>query len=464
MMNKIFSFAALGTIGFSLQAGCSDDGVKKPDLFEPNPECTGAAITALGTGPKAVISDLKIGQAIDGLDLDGDGNPDNKLAGVANLAKGAIEDSFKSYSIILPMEFFDFPAVAADTCVKFAIYLANFSVDTDVDGKKTGIAGGDCNDKLKNVAPNLPEIAGNFRDDNCDGKADEAGAVPSTDALDHDGDGQTIAAGDCDDTNIMIKKGAAEICGDGLDNDCDGVADRSVDVNGNVTACSPFDLAKPASFKLDPLSFTGNDPTIAFKDGTVTTEAGKLVLNAGPSLFAVTIPVADGIALTLKVTGATIKADVSMSATGVALKNGRLAGILDSRTSDTVRGLEVMQIGLTKDNSLLDAEYANLLGPLLALPKKKNKDNSKFTKYPGCLTPDIDVDHDGLEAFCDSNPEDEIKTVDICIDGDGTEIRDGDGGMAQCTEALDKNGKPRFVDGISVAFTFEAVPAAMLSK
>jgi hypothetical protein len=74
-------------------------------------------------------------------------------------------------------------------------------------------------------------------------------------------------------------------------------------------------------------------------------------------------------------------------------------------------------------------------------------------KYPGCRTPDIDVDADGLEAFCDSNPNDEIKAVDVCIDGDGTEVKDAPG--AECGAALLPNGKPRFVDGISVELNFK---------
>jgi hypothetical protein len=463
LLSGQFGLAALLSLSVA-QVGCggTDPIDPGPDLFEPKPECTGAPVTPLGAGPKIVISKLQIGQPTEGLDLDGDGTIDNKLSGVANLAASAITDSFKNYSVILPMEFFDMPAVVADTCVKFAIYLGEYALDTDTDGEKSAVKDGDCNDHDNMIGRGKPEVAANFKDDNCDGRADEAGAVASTDTMDRDADGQTIADGDCDDTNNKIKKGAAEICGDGLDNDCDGTGDRTSDAAGDATACSPFDATHPVDIKLDPLSFIGADPAIAFKDGTVSAEGGKLVLNAGPSLFQVSIPVADGVVLTLKVTGATIKADISMGVAGVALNNGRLAGIIDSRTADTLRGLEVEQIGLTKENSLLDATYANLLGTLLALPKKRNPDGSKFLKYPGCLTPDIDVDHDGLEAFCDSNLDDDIKTVDICIDGDGTEIVDEPG--KQCSEAVDKNGKPRFIDGFSVAFTFEATPVLTLFK
>ena len=194
---------------------------------------------------------------------------------------------------------------------------------------------------------------------------------------------------------------------------------------------------------LDPLSLMGGAPVIAFKDGTVDA-SNKLV--AGPSIFSVNIPVTDGITLDLKITGATIEG--TLAADGTTM-NGRLGGVIDGKTADTIRGLDVEQIGLTPENSLLDATFANLLGPLLALPKASA---AVIKKYPGCRTPDIDVDGDGLEAFCDSNPNDEDKSVDVCIDGDGTEIKDE--GATQCAAAMGPNGKPRFVDGISVEMNF----------
>jgi hypothetical protein len=133
----------------------------------------------------------------------------------------------------------------------------------------------------------------------------------------------------------------------------------------------------------------------------------------------------------------------------VVIKNARLGGVIDAKTADTIRGLEVEQIGLTPENSLLDAVFANLLGPLLALPKSAK---SITDKYNGCRTPDIDVDGDGLESYCDSDPDDDIKVVDICIDGDGTEVKDVAG--MECSEAV-TGGKNRFVDGISVALKFQ---------
>ena len=425
--------------------GCGGDG-GSGNIFEEKPECTGEAITAYaGTQPQ-VISKLEIGAAADGFDLDGDGKPDNKLAAVSSIAKSAIDDSLAGYEIVIPIEFFDLQAAAKDTCVKFAIYLGDYVTDTDTDGKKSFVEKGDCNDHELSARPGNPELPANFRDDDCDGLADEDGQnVPSLDTMDRDGDGQSMAQGDCDDNLAAVKMGGVEICGDGLDNDCDGVADRTGGVTS--TACSPFDVM--ADIPLDPLSFAGTVPVISFKEGVIEQKGADLVLTAGPSIFSVNIPVTDGITLDLRITGAQIQAKVVDLGGRIVLQGGRLGGVIDSKTADTIRGLEVEQIGLLPENSLLDATFANLLGPLLALPKAKPAIGEK---YPGCRTPDIDVDQDGLEAYCDSNPDDEIKVVDKCIDGDGTEFSDA--GNMQCTEAM-KGTKYRFVDGISVELNFE---------
>ncbi len=449
-------FVAAGACG-----GGSSDG---DDLFPPKPECTGDSITALTGLQPQVISKLEIGAAADGFDLDHDGKPDNKLAAVSSIAKSAIDDALNGYSIIIPIEFFDLQAAAADTCVKFAVYLGAYVKDADEDGKKPLIAEGDCNDHDAAIKPGATEIIGNGKDDDCDGFADEdaKNAPNTTDTMDRDADGQTVAQGDCDDTNAAVKQGAVEICGDGFDNDCDGIADRTVR-DGMQPVCSPFDPGV-AEIPLDPLSFTGGEPAIAFRDGVISEQDGKLVLDAGPSLFSVNIPVTDGISLDLRITGATIKADVVTEGGAIVLKNGHLGGVIDSKTADTIRGLTVEQIGLLPENSLLDATFANLLGPLLALPKASK---GITEKYAGCRTPDIDVDQDGLEAYCDSDPNDDIKVVDRCIDGDGTEIADVlDGAgvvIMQCSEAV-KGTKSRFVDGISVELNFETTAVKKLTQ
>jgi hypothetical protein len=472
--------------GVACAGACGDDGgtntppdapVPQDPLFPEKPECQGEAITPYAGSNPMLMSKLAIGTAADGFDLDGDGDPDNKLAAVGSLAQSSIDDSFKGYDILIPFEFFDLAAAAPDACVKFAIHLGDYVTDTDGDGQKAYREGGDCNDTDPNIKRGATEIPDNLVDDDCDGLADEDGQnAPSTNDVDNDGDGISPAAGDCDDTmgaGAGIHPGAAEICGDGLDQDCDGVADRSVDGEGNATACSPFEPGAQ-DIHLDPLSLTNGAPAISFKSGEIVSEGGGLKLNAGPSIFSVTIPLTDDLSLDLRITGAQIKADVVEENGAIVLKNGHLGGVIDAITADTIRGLEVSDIGLRKEDSLLDAMFANLLGPLLALPKAPA---AVTEKYVGCRTPDIDVDRDGLEAFCDScaetpdgpdcqkttpGPDEQpetAKVVDVCIDGDGTEVRDVvDGGqvMMQCTQAQ-LDGKNRFVDGISVELNFETV-------
>ena len=53
---------------------------------------------------------------------------------------------------------------------------------------------------------------------------DTGGGDDGEAVLDADGDGFTVVD-DCDDTNPAVNPAAVEICDDGLDNDCDGVAD-----------------------------------------------------------------------------------------------------------------------------------------------------------------------------------------------------------------------------------------------
>jgi len=83
----------------------------------------------------------------------------------------------------------------------------------------------DCNDEDPAVGPGMREICGNGIDDDCNGVIDEI--------VDEDGDGFTNCDPvDCDDGDADVYPGAPELC-DGKDNDCDGTCDVEFDLDGD---------------------------------------------------------------------------------------------------------------------------------------------------------------------------------------------------------------------------------------
>lgn len=89
------------------------------------------------------------------------------------------------------------------------------TTDGDLDGHTP--AEGDCDDQLPQVHPGAQELE-NDRDDDCDGRIDN-----DTSRYDDDGDGFSERDGDCDDHRADHAPTALDPCGDGLDQDCDGV-------------------------------------------------------------------------------------------------------------------------------------------------------------------------------------------------------------------------------------------------
>lgn len=119
---------------------------------------------------------------------------------------------------------------------------------TDADQDGFSVQGGncgpvDCNDNDKAINPGAAERCGDGIDNNCDGKIDGQDAIacpapaPAPICTDADGDGFFAQSGcntarDCRDNDGQIFPGAPEICGDRVDNDCDGQIDEGCSMGG----------------------------------------------------------------------------------------------------------------------------------------------------------------------------------------------------------------------------------------
>ncbi|PLX86084.1 MAG: hypothetical protein C0618_09670 [Desulfuromonas sp.] len=113
--------------------------------------------------------------------------------------------------------------------------LAGKPVDNDGDGFRSNV---DCNDSDAAINPDATEICDGV-DNNCDDVIDEGCGDPT--CTDNDGDGYgspadascTYAQEDCDDVLSSVNPGAAEVCDNGIDDNCDGQIDEG------CSTCTP---------------------------------------------------------------------------------------------------------------------------------------------------------------------------------------------------------------------------------
>lgn len=91
----------------------------------------------------------------------------------------------------------------------------------DDDGDGFSENQGDVDDADDAIHPNATEVCGDGIDQDCDGSDLSCGTTDET--TDDDGDGYTVAEGDCDDDDIAVHPDAYDMCEDGVDQDCDGI-------------------------------------------------------------------------------------------------------------------------------------------------------------------------------------------------------------------------------------------------
>ncbi len=122
---------------------------------------------------------------------------------------------------------------------------------------------GDCDDEDPDVHPGASEICDDAKDNDCDGDTDCSDTDCSADpacqtCTDADSDGYYAESGcgtevDCNDNDPNVNPGAMEVCGDSVDNNCDGAVDEGCSTCAakgdpcvdNSDCCSGKCLGKP---------------------------------------------------------------------------------------------------------------------------------------------------------------------------------------------------------------------------
>ncbi len=165
----------------------------------------------------------------------------------------------------------------------------NISIDTCLAISGYVIDDTDCNDNDASIFPGAAEVCDGL-DNDCNNLIDD-GLTVTTYYMDNDGDGfgdasisidtcQAISGyviddTDCNDNDANIFPGATEVCGDGLDNNCDGQADEG---------CSGLPPCDSINIVIDSLAQNLYHAEINLSSGTIVNLSSPVSFKAGTDI------------------------------------------------------------------------------------------------------------------------------------------------------------------------------------
>ena len=88
------------------------------------------------------------------------------------------------------------------------------------------------------IEPGAPKDSGGSSSSSGNAGGPSAAGCAFEDAIDHDGDGLSFLAGDCNDCDAAIRPGKIDIAGNGVDEDCSGKADEDASCDAALALAS----------------------------------------------------------------------------------------------------------------------------------------------------------------------------------------------------------------------------------